>query len=68
MAPCYVMVCLTGSSNATLITLGVGFLLGAALLSRPLAVRALDMARSIAHHHRRLSRRLLRPADRSFEQ
>lgn len=64
----FVMVRLTGSSNATLITLSFGFLLGAALLSRPMAVGALDVARSVAHHHRRLSRRSLRPADRSFEQ
>ena len=63
----YAMVRLTGSSNATLITLGFGFLLGAALLSRPWAVRALDVARSVAHHHQRFSRQSLRPADRSFE-
>ncbi len=63
----YAMVRLTGSSNATLITLGFGALLGAALLSRPVAVRALDVARSVAPYHLWFSRPSLRPADRSFE-
>jgi membrane protein DedA with SNARE-associated domain len=41
----YVTVRLTGSSNATLITIGFGFLLGAMLLSRPLAARSRDWLR-----------------------
>ncbi len=64
----YAMVRLTGSSNATSITLGFGLLLGATLLSRPLAARSYGVLRSLAGYCRLLSRRHLRPANRSLEQ
>lgn len=41
----YAMVRLTGSTNATTITLGFGFLLGTVLLSKLLAVRLRDLER-----------------------
>jgi membrane protein DedA with SNARE-associated domain len=63
----YGMVRLTGSSNATSITLGFGLLVGAVLLSRPLAARALDLLRSVASHPRLFSCQRLKPAKRSFE-
>ncbi|MGK6324383.1 DedA family protein [Sphingomonas sp. DT-51] len=63
----FLIVRLTGSSNTTLITLGSGLLLGAALLSRPLAARSLDVVRSVARQHPTFSRQSFRSADRSLE-
>ncbi|MBB5712946.1 DedA family protein [Sphingomonas xinjiangensis] len=63
----YVMVRLTGSSNATLITFGFGFLVGAVLLSRSLAARSRDLLRFVASHHRLLSRQHFAPANWSFK-
>lgn len=46
----FVMVRVTGSSNTTVVTLGSGFLLGAVLLSRPLAARSFNVLRLVARH------------------
>ena len=46
----FLMVRVTGSSNATFVTLGSGSLLGVALLSRPLAARSFNVLRLVARH------------------
>lgn len=64
----FAMVRLTGSSNATSITIAFGLLLGSAILLAPLAARLRSSLQSVAGHRRLLPYYHLNPANPSFEQ